>query len=277
MSKELFIYCDESVERGKYYSDFYGGVCVRAEHLDLVRVALEQKKEDLNFFGEVKWTKVTSNYLEKYQELIDMFFEFVQADKIKVRIMFRHNVNVPQNLTAYDKQHGYFLLYYQFIKHAFGLRFANETNEPLYLRTYFDELPDNKEKCELFQNHIFALQSLAQLSRAGIKIRRRDIIQVDSKKHVLLQCLDIVLGAMAFRLNDGHKAIPEGKRRRGKKTVAKEKLYKHIYQKIKRIYPNFNVGISTGTKGDIVNRWEHPYRHWSFVPRDFRVDERYYK
>jgi hypothetical protein len=31
---------------------------------------------------------------------------------------------------------------------------------------------------------------------------------------VLAQCLDIVLGAIAFRLNDKHKEIPDGQNRR---------------------------------------------------------------
>jgi hypothetical protein len=69
---------------------------------------------------------------------------------------------------------------------------------------------------------------------------------------------------MSFRLNNKHKAIPGGKRRRGKRTVAKEKLYKHILRQIETIRPHFNIGISTGQNGDPANRWHHPYRHWNF-------------
>ena len=39
-----------------------------------------------------------------------------------------------------------------------------------------------------------------------------------------MQCLDIVLGAMAFRLNDMHKEKRPDTNRRGKRTIAKEKL-----------------------------------------------------
>jgi hypothetical protein len=86
-----------------------------------------------------------------------------------------------------------------------------------------------------------------------------------------LEGLDIVLGAMAFRLNEKHKEIPPGKKRRGKRTVAKEKLYKHILDKIRELYPNFNVGVSTGrlNEGEL---WKHPYRHWCFEPRNFEID-----
>ena len=68
MAKEYLIYCDESVEKGAYYSDFYGGVLVASEDLYKVQQALEKSKSDLNFHSEVKWVKVTENYLEKYKK-----------------------------------------------------------------------------------------------------------------------------------------------------------------------------------------------------------------
>lgn len=56
-------------------------------------------KEELGLYQEVKWTKVTEQYLDKYLNLIDYFFDFVKKNKIKIRIMFRQNAQVPQNLT----------------------------------------------------------------------------------------------------------------------------------------------------------------------------------
>jgi len=65
---------------------------------------------------------------------------------------------------------------------------------------------------------------------------------------------------MAFRLNDKHKEIPQGEKRRGKRTVAKEKLYRTILEEIRRIHPRFNIGVSNGTK-TLEVRWSTPYRH----------------
>lgn len=136
--RELIIYCDESVEKGRYYSDFYGGVLTESIHLQRIMVALEQKKTDLHLHDEVKWGKVTANYLEKYKALMELFFEFVHAGELKVRIMFRQNAIEPTNLTHYNKEHGYFLLYYQFLKHAFGLRYCNPGGSPpVFLRVFF--------------------------------------------------------------------------------------------------------------------------------------------
>lgn len=271
---EYIIYCDESISKGTFYSDFYGGALVRSKDFISVNEILNTKKSELQFYGEIKWTKVTSAYLTKYKEIITAFFDLIKKDLVKIRIMFRQNAQVPI-LKEEDKDSGYEKLYYQFIKHAFGLRYSGN-NEHTYLRLYFDMLPLNKVKNEKFINHIFALQSLEPFQNGNIKIRRNDIVEVKSHDHVILQCMDIILGAMSFRLNDLHKLKPDGSRTRGKRTVAKEKLYKHINAHIRQIYPGFNIGITT-SKNPAENIWEHPYRHWRFTPKDFVLDESKYK
>lgn len=84
---QYIIYCDESVKNGEYYSNFYGGALVRSIHLDEVKTSLENKKYEHNIHGEIKWQKVTENYLEKYMAIVDSIFEFIKADKIKIRII----------------------------------------------------------------------------------------------------------------------------------------------------------------------------------------------
>ena len=148
MAREFLIYCDESDSTGKYYSDFYGGVLVQSKDLDYVKSEISKKKEELNLHGEVKWQKVTSNYLDKYIQLMDLYFLLTQEGRLKTRIMFTQNCHIPQGLGKYHYEHKYFLLYYQFIKHAFGLRYANTTTKHLDLRLYFDKLPDTNEKSE---------------------------------------------------------------------------------------------------------------------------------
>lgn len=272
---EYIIYCDESVKNGKYFSDFYGGALVRSiDYINLVK-SLNEKKLALNLHKEIKWSKVTSNYLEKYKEMMNLFFSFVEEDKIKIRIMFRQSAIVPLNLTREQRDTGFHLLYYQFIKHAFGLKYSN-SGEEVYLRLYFDKLPDTKLKNEFFLNHIFALQSQTSFKEARLKIRRDDIVEISSHDHVILQCMDIVLGSIAFRLNDLHKEKPAGEKQRGKRTIAKEKLYKHIYRNISRIYPSFNIG-STTSKFPREKIWTLPYRHWKFTPKEFTIDESKYK
>lgn len=272
MTCEYIIYCDESEKSGHRYSNFYGGALVRLQNIQEVIDHIDKKKHELNLYREVKWQKVTGPYLDKYCSLMDEFFGLVKADKVKVRVMFTHNYFQPQNLQSYHREHEYFILYYQFIKHAFGLRYSNESGNPIKIRIYFDKLPDTKEKSESFKGFVYGINGWPEFKKAKIQILRDQLAEVTSHKHVILQCLDVVLGAMQFRLNNKHKIKPAGAKRRGKRTIAKEKLYKHINNKIREIYPGFNIGITTGLHGNIINRWRHSYRHWLFIPSDATID-----
>lgn len=182
--------------------------------------------------GEIKWTKVTANYLEKYIEIVDLFFQFIKEGKIKVRIMFRGINDLPSTPIQYGSDDKYFKLYYQFIKHAFGLRYI-PTDDDVFLRIYLDQLPDKREKWNKFKEFLQQLPKIKEFQDSSVKlhIREGDIAEVRSHDHVLLQCTDIVLGAMYFRLNALHLEKADGETRRGKRTIAKEKLYRHINKK----------------------------------------------
>lgn len=272
MPKEYIIYADESISRGEYYSDFYGGLLVSSNDIEIISRRLQREKDKQHFFDEIKWSKVTSNYLEKYIAVTDVFFNYIKKDCVKVRIMFSQNIHVPVGLEDYHHEYRYHILYYQFIKHAFGLRYSNRKRDPINLRVYFDKLPDTKEKNAMFKGHILGLGRSPEFRNANIRIKSDQIAEINSHEHVLLQCLDIVLGAMQFRLNNKHKVKPPGQRVRGKRTIAKEKLYKHILKRIQEIYPNFNIGISTGMKGGPKDTWQLPYRHWKFKPKNSILD-----
>ncbi len=261
---EYILYCDESSEKGKKVGDFYGGCLVDGHSINRLNAALNDRKRELNLTGEVKWTKVTENYLEKYKALMTTFFDFVRSGDIKVRIMFRYMEDMPSVPGNADEK--YFKLYYQFIKHGFGFLYAGFQN-PTYIRIYLDQLPDKKEKCETFKNYLLAMQRSRDFLHSNIVIRSDDIAEVKSHDHVLLQCVDVILGAMYFRLNELHKEIPQGQKRRGKRTVAKEKLYKHIHAEICTVFDRFNIGMTTGRRNQENPSWDAPYSHWRFMPR----------
>ena len=275
-SKEYFIWCDESVKKGKFYSNFYGGVLIQSKHLQEVTKKLNEIVSEIKITEEIKWQKVDAYKLPAFKKLMDVFFDLVKENKIKVRIMFKQNALVPNKLLDEHFQNEYFLLYYQFFKHHFGLQYSNETGEDIFIRAYFDYLPDTLSKRQQFKEYIKGLESLKSFKEAKIRLRKNDITEVNSKEHLPLQFLDVVLGAMQFRLNNLHKEKPLGKRIRGKRTIAKEELYKYILKKIRTIKPNFNIGISTG-KNEISDKWNHEYRHWSFKPKDFEIDKTKYK
>ncbi|WP_426344242.1 DUF3800 domain-containing protein [Pseudoduganella sp. R-32] len=278
MSREISIYCDESDKSGKHFSNFYGGALVESIHLGEVIARLEAKKLELNLGAEVKWQKISSAYAVKYMEFLDEVFALMAQGALKMRVMFTQNYYRPKNLTAEQRDNEFFLLYYQFVKHAFGLAHAGVEGGETALRMYFDQLPDTKEKCEAFKGYVLGLNQSKPFRDARMLIKKDQIAEIDSKEHVVLQSLDIVMGAIQFRLNDKHLEKPEGSRFRGKRTIAKEKVYKHVLNHIKNLHGyNFNIGVSTGTGGDATVHWSHHYRHWLFVPREYETDESFVK
>lgn len=275
-SRQYTIWCDESTKSGKYYSNFYGGVLVQSKNLVNVGKQLQKLVDELHIAEEIKWQKVDEYKLPAFKKLMDLFFKLVKQNKIKVRIMFTQNARKAKGLSKNHLENEYFMLYYQFFKHSFGLPHSNDTKYTKQVLAYFDHLPDTLSRRQQFKEYIKGLESTKDFKQAGIKIKKQDITEVDSKDHLVMQLLDVVLGSMQFRLNNLHKEKPPGKRVRGKRTRAKEKLYKHILKKIREIRPGFNIGVSTGIE-DPSDKWHHPYRHWCFVPKEFEIDESKYK
>lgn len=271
MKKQYLIYSDKSYKRGSYYSNFYGGALVDYTKIQKINEILNNKKKELNFGGEIKWSKVSENYLNKYIEIINLFFTYVKNGDIKIRIMFKQNAYVFKQLDKIKYQNEFQLLYYQFIKHAFGLDYCvKNSDDEIILKLYFDQLPDTKEKNSEFKEHILYLNNIFD---EHITIKKEDIVEINSKEHVIQQCMDIILGSINFRLNNLNKIKLNGTKRRGKTTIAKEKLYKVILKNIREIYPNFNIGISTSTRGNVNNRWLDHYRHWLFKTKNSELDK----
>lgn len=171
--KEYLIFCDESDASGKYYSNFYGGVLVGSSQVERMSRFLNAEKQRLNLYGEVKWSKVSETYLAKYRELICSFFREIAAGNARVRVMFRHNIHAPTDLTFEQIGGTYFRLYYQFIKHAFGLSFHPPIAKPRRVRLFFDEFPETKEEAAQFKGFILALRDSAGFRRAGPDNLRR--------------------------------------------------------------------------------------------------------
>lgn len=267
-----YIYCDESIKKGKYYSNFYGGAMVDSKDYELIKDVLEGKRVNLIQSSELKWQKIDKLNYKNYIDAIDTFFDFIQAGKVKIRIMFTNNRFTNPELSLEQKNNEFLLLYYQFLKHAFGLRFLNP-NEENYLELFLDSIPDKKEKKEKFKNYLYGIQHLPSFIDANIKIHRNHISEVDSKNHIIMQYLDIVLGAIALKLNKMFDEKDSITNKRGKRTLAKEKVYKHINKRIRIIHPNFNIGITTGKKERFENVYLMPYRHWVFHGKGSKLKE----
>lgn len=267
--REFFLYADESVQKGAICSNFFGGVLIPSNMIGPVSAELASEKRRLYLNDEVKWKKTTEKYLAKYISLMDCFFSFVQADIIKVRIMFTPNSLLPRKLSKQHRANKYSLLYYQFIKHAFDYRFSNLGPGRIYLQIRLDNLPGTPRQKQEFFAFLYALnvhsKEFLTSSDGEFYIRPAGIGEIDSRESDLLQCLDVVLGAMQFRLNRGYATVDPVTRKFASKTIAKDKLSTHIINLVRGIVPDFQPGRNPWVHPDL--RWQTPYRHWIFRPR----------
>src|SRR5690349_14927221 len=92
---EYIIYADESRKRGPLFSNFYGGLLVSSLHMDTIRQELERVKDAERLGREIKWGRISENYEAKYLAVLRAFFDMVDRDLIKIRIMFTQNIHVP--------------------------------------------------------------------------------------------------------------------------------------------------------------------------------------
>lgn len=267
-----YIWFDESDKDGMYYSNFYGGILIKSTDVDAVLRMSKCKVEELGLTNEeIKWQKVNAYTYEKYCILVDFIFDLLENGLIKIRIFFRNNQYEAIGLSDEHRRNRFSYLYYQFIKHSFGLQYSNQTNEEITLKLFIDDIPMKGADKVVFEDYLYRLNNDKDFKDAKIKLLHGDIQEVNSKKHIPLQLMDLILGSICFRLNDKHKIKDPETGKRGTRTKLKEQLFKQISKRIRKLRPNFNIGESTGIKTP-ADRWNYPYSHWSFKPTKFARD-----
>ncbi len=260
----IFIWLDESDRHGEFYSNFYGGILVSSKHHREVMERMRSIVIEVGINDEIKWQKVNEYHYEKYLRIVDELFDLAKEGKLKIRIFFRHNQFTASRLTPEEKKADYQMLYYQFIKFAFGLPYADEELDSMTL--FIDEIPLRQSERDEFLSHIRGMANDPVLKSKGLTIADDGIVEVNSKQHLPLQFMDVILGAICFKLNEKDKLKAEGENKIGKRTLVKLKLYKHINARIREIYPNFNIGVTTPIRVP-SDSWTQVYRHWSFIPK----------
>jgi hypothetical protein len=152
MAVELIIYCDESDDKGEFYSTFYGGALLYAKDRKLIEETLKGSKGGRFAQTELKWTKIKPQNEDLYIRFVESLFKLIAAGKLKLRIMFTQNINQTRGLVEYSVDDEYFILYYHFVKLAFGLRYCNpERKVPVNVTLYLDDVPDTEENSTIFE------------------------------------------------------------------------------------------------------------------------------
>ena len=173
-------------------------------------------------------------------------------------------------------RHSYYDLYTFFLILGFALPHHDESGEVL-VEFFLDTLPDEPEKKRKFISALQGAHSLSRYQNAS-RFRVMRVADVDSKKHMLLQCSDVIIGALAFLMND-HDAsrLQDGTLAPG--TIERTKFARWVESRIARIHAE-QCGSGYALTGQTwpgrdkdrnvltVNNWRFRYRQWPFkIPR----------
>ncbi len=253
LTDKYIIVADESTKKGKNYSYFYGGAILLEAEYEFISSVIEDFKSKLGL-NEIKRTKITEKNYKDYIKVLKFFFAFVKSGYIKIRIMFSPNnqlMNIPkkENVT-------FTKFYFAFIFNAFSIFYANRN---IRLRLIFDDLPETKSQCEEFKKCIKAKAKFNQkLNSNKVYINKQQIEEVDSKKHPILQCVDVITGTIDYYLNTPKEELIASKR-----AKARNEILKFILTQIQGMHENF---IITETTSPIYSHkgWLDRYKHFVY-------------
>lgn len=248
------IICDESTKKGKNYSYFYGGAILKENKYDKISMILNDYKSKLGF-NELKRVKISEANYKAYIDVLDLFFTFVKSGDIKVRIMFS-----PNNQLMVDIPHScnetFMKFYHTFIINAFNIFYAKHN---FRLRVVCDDLPETKKQCRVFKQCL--VQKIATNKKPNtnkVYIKQRYIEEVDSSKHVILQCVDVIVGLVDFILNTSKDDI-----RQSKRAMARYRVWNHLIECIKDLDNNFVVEETTRPVYSFRG-WVKKYSHFVY-------------
>lgn len=269
---EAWTHCNPPLNR---YWCFYGGILGRAADLDRFDTALRAIKKKNNVKSEVKWSKLKEDNISCYKEMVDELMLYLRSGSIKYRQMFldRAFVRIPEPgeppITELDVQ---FKLYYQYIKHAFGLRYLPHAPDGTQVLLRLDNHSSQGHKDRLVS---FCEELPGYLHRPDLTIR---VTFVNSAKVPRLQVCDVLMGAAGSHGNKMFAKRAPGQRRITPKQKLRNELCKYIYEALKALDRDmrgsraFNWFESTGKGGDPTNLFHHAMRIWKFEPSNYVID-----
>lgn len=184
------VYCDEN------YPDLFSSSHPKARYLMIgslwlpatLRKELKSKVKELrkihNAWGEIKWRKVSHSKLSFYEAIIDLFINY--GSELRFRCIAIDNNDFDQSWHNNDHELGFYKFYYQLLHH-----WILDFNQ----YQIFCDLKTNRDLTRL---HV--LKDCLKNSNLSADIKQ--IQGLPSKKIVLIQLTDLLLGMASAKMNN---------------------------------------------------------------------------
>jgi hypothetical protein len=215
---------------------------------------INDQKKKINFTGELKWTKVSDKYFSVYQELTDIFFNWINKGKARFCTMLVDTQDPMVLSYSNIKKEGYFKLLYQLYYHNSKVPgiykiFPDRITNPKQHKVDFSTMEKILERG--FQKKFIPLLNPEEHNPPKGFIN--NITPIDSKTTEYIQIIDVIMGGIGYFQNQLF-------RRKGAKK-AKVKLMKYIFEKM--FYSGYMKIISK--KFMIVK--SNKFNIWIFRPK----------
>jgi Protein of unknown function (DUF3800) len=187
--------CDESGTGERYL--VVGGLSLpRTNHEALAQELLEiKKKKGLRIEGEFKWGKVSKSYLIRYMELLEWFFQHLQANHLRFRA---HVVDTSSSMYRHygegDKEKSFYKVYYHLLRQTVRQLAADDDVSSVLV------LLDDK-----VNRYRFRLPVLKRALNSGLKRQfgKDNLVANVEPRHSsgiraepLIQIVDVLIGAI---------------------------------------------------------------------------------
>ena len=275
------IFADEawtqnSIPLRRYWC-FLGGIFGEQAELDRLDKILKAVKAKHGNHSEAKWGKITADRLPCFMEMVDCFARFVTEHNIKYRQLFydRSYVHADTYQTAPGNLYGLevqFKLYYQFIKHSFGLQHLPLQKDGAIVYLRLDDHSNQKHK----DNLVRFVQDLPRIfNRPDLKFK---VSFINSAMTERIQICDLLMGAAGSHGNKMQSIRENGRRGMSPKQKVRESFCTHVYNHLRAISCGergtraFNWFETTG-RINVEDSFNHKIRIWKFIPKIYYKDK----
>ena len=185
MSKTFNIYCDESchIENDHKKYMFLGSTSVAYNQVRLHTEKINGIKKKHNFYGEIKWSKVSKSKLRFYLELVEYFF----ATDLQFRCVGVEKAKINAGAFNMSYDDFYYKMYYSLLN--YNINTFHSYNVYLDIKDTLSAYKVNKLKDVLNTKY-------------GVF---RNVQNIRSNESIIMQVTDFMMGSISYLHNNAEK------------------------------------------------------------------------
>jgi Protein of unknown function (DUF3800) len=193
-SRYISFYCDESSQNAHRFV-VLGVMVIMSESITNFRADLAAVRRNYeNLKGEMAWTKINSYKTGAYWEWLEIFEAYAKTGAVRMTALTLDTHQPANRGWGREADLGFNKLLYQLLLHRVGKRHASANRS---LHGFLDSRTTRHLPEDLRRMLNGGLRNMSMTSNPF-----RSIVFRDSKTSDLIQLVDVLIGGLAFRLNE---------------------------------------------------------------------------